>query len=432
MEKEGQKHRRTEEKVQSLLLSHGRLARSMVRSALGLSLGNTGHDAVFNAALIRTAQNLEETIVTPVGVPRVSHPPVRSVVLLTPTENLDGVTTEFLARDVLVHTGLVAQEVLVHGVRSLNGTVGEDLILDGILIGGHSVAGGSEVLVSDPVGGVGASGSALRSGTLRAARRTRTSGVVLASSDLVRKATFVAVIVTTSHDTRGLVVVPSRIRVSTVATHTAGEAAARQDILSGEVSLVGAVGVDANTIGHGLSSAESPAGAASALVADVLGGRAFRTPLLTSIEAVRQVDVANDSLERQLLAALKSTAEVTSVADRSLFETRVERSGPGGLDAVDQVNELGALSGSGLGEGRSLQRLTDVDGQGEASDCLSAGASDIRQHIELTGRDDTGESDGLVEGESTRFDRARTRNGAADIKSLVEERDTEERDDDVR
>jgi len=73
---------------------------------------------------------------------------------------------------------------------------------------------------------------------------------------------------------------------ATVATITAGSAAGSQ-IFWGNLRLELATGVNANSVGHGLNSAESPARAAGALVSDLGDGLAF-WPLLAGIEVSGQ------------------------------------------------------------------------------------------------------------------------------------------------
>ena len=109
-------------------------------------LGQASNDLGLNAALVGATADLEEAVVTPVGVPAVGNSPVVGAVLNTPANDLDGVAAEGLARGVGVHARLVRQEVAEDGEGSLNGAVLLDLC--GNLVNAtHTVAGGAKVLV---------------------------------------------------------------------------------------------------------------------------------------------------------------------------------------------------------------------------------------------------------------------------------------------
>jgi hypothetical protein len=62
------------------------------------SLGDACNNAILNAAFVLASEDLEVSLITPFRVPRVRDEPVRLVVLHTPAENLDGVSTQQLAR----------------------------------------------------------------------------------------------------------------------------------------------------------------------------------------------------------------------------------------------------------------------------------------------------------------------------------------------
>ena len=81
-----------------------------------------------------THKDLESTLITPGVVPGVDTEPVVLTVLGTPTDGLDGVTTESITRLVRVDTTLVGEEIFVDGEGSSDGTVGVDISLDGINI----------------------------------------------------------------------------------------------------------------------------------------------------------------------------------------------------------------------------------------------------------------------------------------------------------
>ena len=74
--------------------------------------------------------DLEQTLVSPVLVPRVHHEPVGRTALGAPADDLDGVTAESLSGLVLVDTRLVTQEVLIDSEGAGDGTILEDVLLD--------------------------------------------------------------------------------------------------------------------------------------------------------------------------------------------------------------------------------------------------------------------------------------------------------------
>lgn len=78
---------------------------------------------------------------------------------------------------------------------------------------------------------------------------------------------------------------PSSTGEPTVAPHTAGEAAAREKIFSGDPSLLASS--DADAIAHGFGRTEGPAGPTSGLVPDLLNRFAVG-PLFTSVEVLRK------------------------------------------------------------------------------------------------------------------------------------------------
>jgi hypothetical protein len=85
-------------------------------------------DLVFNTA--GAGLDLEESLHSPCGSPWVSAEPVVSAILVTETENLDGVTASNIWGGGWIDTWLVVEEVSVDGESTFNWTVGEDFRLD--------------------------------------------------------------------------------------------------------------------------------------------------------------------------------------------------------------------------------------------------------------------------------------------------------------
>jgi len=80
----------------------------------------------FDSTLVLSTENLEVAVVSPVGSPAVSDEPVWGVVLFSPSNNSDAVTSESTSRSVDINTGLVVDEIFVYGEASFNGSIGGD------------------------------------------------------------------------------------------------------------------------------------------------------------------------------------------------------------------------------------------------------------------------------------------------------------------
>ncbi|GMT10917.1 hypothetical protein PFISCL1PPCAC_2214, partial [Pristionchus fissidentatus] len=260
-----------------------------------LDLGKTGDDSLLNSALVRSLDDAEESLLSPLNVPRVGNEPVGGSVLNSPSDDLDCVSSENLSGDVLVDSSGVLVEVLVDGECSLDGSVVEDLLLDGIdllLDGVRRLSLELVVVVALGVGGVGAFGSALGgvgvddSGAVVVVGGA-IDGVGTAGLDGVRLAAGVLVESTASADSLLRHVSPGTDGVSTLASVSAEESTAREEIVGGEGRLLGSIGGNADTVGHGLGGSECPACSSVGLVTDGSDSLAGR-PLLTSVESSRE------------------------------------------------------------------------------------------------------------------------------------------------
>ena len=83
-----------------------------------------------NAALIVSSSNSEESLISPVLVPAVGNEPVRGSAFDSPSDDLDGVSSEGGSGSVVIDSTLVGGEVTVDGEGSLNWSVGHDFGLD--------------------------------------------------------------------------------------------------------------------------------------------------------------------------------------------------------------------------------------------------------------------------------------------------------------
>jgi len=230
-------------------------------------LRHTSPNLALNVALIVATTDTEETVLSPVSVPRVGASPVFDTVLLTIADNLDSVTTLITTAGVVIDTRGVAHEIRVDSEGNLEGTVLDELGLHAVLtIEGVGLR--ALVLISVPVSTIASA--------LLLAFRSRHAGVTAGS---VR-------IALVSHNTNIDPVGPGATRLTALARTTArpGGVRAAVDIFSRKTD--GEVLVDAITIAHGFSSTESPAGTALSLIADLLDGGA-RGPFSTSIKSSR-------------------------------------------------------------------------------------------------------------------------------------------------
>lgn len=267
---------------------------------------DTSNTLRFNAAFILSSDDLEESLVSPIFVPGVSDKPVWGSVFSSPSEHLDGVSSEHGSGGVLVDSALVAEEIFIDVESDFDGSVGHDFGLDGLDGGSDGVGRLGEVLVVFVLGGVGL-GALLgaRGGwDLSWAWGVLTGGVVVAWGKGVGFAPFGVGVEVAGNDTGVLVPLPGSSWVSSVASHSAGSAAA-DHILGRESVLTGLVRGDANSVAHGFDGAESPARSAVSLVTDFLDGVAA-WPLDAGVESVG--DAISFSLDDwELDADLKGT-----------------------------------------------------------------------------------------------------------------------------
>lgn len=194
---------------------------------------------------------------------------------------------------VLVDSGLVGQEVLIDGERSFDGSVGEDFLLD-LLDSSDRVRALSEVLVVG-VGVVVSSNTGSLAGWGWVLGQIWAWGkgsvdVVVAWWESVWLAVSRLVVEVSGDQSVVDPISPGGRRISSVASLSAEESAAREQVLGGDLDLVGLVGGDAISVTHGFSSSESPAGSAVGLISDFLDGIAF-WPLGSGIEVLWQVGV---------------------------------------------------------------------------------------------------------------------------------------------
>jgi len=214
--------------------------------------------------------------------------------------------------------------------------------LDAITLRAHTVATlGTIILAALEVGtavnaGLLALWSALGASAIAVVGRGR---VVCARLKLVGIATRLITIVATIDHTCGLPVLVHSWRDTTVAAHiSVKDAAARSDVLGGEVGGVGSLAVNADAISHGLSGSMCPAAAAFGLVADLLqtgalGSDVLLTPVKIRWEVLHPNFWFPEGKELGWVGLLLGTHEGLGLTEGHTFETLVGASDPGALVA---------------------------------------------------------------------------------------------------
>jgi hypothetical protein len=189
--------------------------------------------------------DLEESLLTEWSSPWVSTEPVVQLTscIITPTEDLDGVTTSNSSGDVVIDTWFVVEEVVVDGEGTFNWTVGVDFTLDG----------GNTQWVDNRSGGTFVLGEWFTVDTFF----STSWSIAIASS--VWEASI--------GDDSGLFnVCPGLVEVATIATHIGR--IARDHIFWGEDNVDLATWLNGKSVWEGFWWTEGPAWTAFLLVSD--------------------------------------------------------------------------------------------------------------------------------------------------------------------
>ena len=88
-----------------------------------------------DATLVGAASNLEESLVTPVSVPRVAAEPVLFAVFNSPAKNTDGVAAKSATSSVMINARLVGGKVFIDDECTFDWTVLINLSHDCFFIG---------------------------------------------------------------------------------------------------------------------------------------------------------------------------------------------------------------------------------------------------------------------------------------------------------
>jgi hypothetical protein len=208
---------------------------------ISLSSNDTSVDTAF------TESDSEETVFTPSWAPRVGDDPVVGTIFVTPTDDLDGMTTESRSTLVSIDTTSIRHEILVDGETSFDGSVLEDVGLDG---------GGVRELHNRSLNSV----VVLDGGTIS------TLGEVLALDGLstVGRSVWEAAI---SDETVADDEPPGEEGNTTVAS-VVHDVVAREEVLGRKDDVDARVGGNAESVGEDFRSSEGPATSAVTLISD--------------------------------------------------------------------------------------------------------------------------------------------------------------------
>ena len=244
-------------------------------------------------------------------------------------------STEHLARHVLVDSRLVGQEVLIHIENRLQRTGFHQFSLNGINAVKNNEDLLEEVLVLRVLHRVpllalsGAFGSGLE---LAALGVEIAQSVMLALGEGVGVAPVLGTIRATSAHALVHERVPGLNGIATLAT-LATVLAAAQDIQGRKTILHLSLRSNAPTIRGSSSSTHSPTRAADGLIAYLLNGGALR-PVRSSIELLGEVSAQHRLLDRNV-SSLQSTDELSEVTGRNGFVSH-----PGGVHSVHLLGDL--------------------------------------------------------------------------------------------
>jgi len=289
-------------------------------SALGKSgqVSLSSDDTTVDTALAES--DSEETVFTPIRTPRVGNNPEVGTVFVTPTDDLDGMTTESFTALVSVDTTSVRHEVLVDSETSFNRAVLLDVGLDG---------GGVRELDDGSLNSV----VVLNSRTISALSEVLALDGL---STVVRSIGEAAVGDETITDDE-----PPGEQGDTTVASVIQDVVAREEVLGREDDIDATVGGNAESVGEDFRGSESPAGSAVALISDGVD---------TSGPLFRGVEVSGDVLNTFIVedSQVLVLGEVDELSTQVLlldlfvghaFELLGDTSSPLALDAVQVVDE---------------------------------------------------------------------------------------------
>lgn len=263
-----------------------------------IKLRETSRNLRLNSQVVGSAQDLEISIVSPVGVPRVGDQPVGSSSLHSPAQDANGMSSKHLSCHVLVHSRLVVDQILVHSECALHGSIGHDLVLDLGNVFAHRVRRLAEFLVITVFDLVTVLALLVALGSLSLggiAGRACSIHVVLTRLNFIGSTSLFRSICTATDQALACPVGPGRARKSSITSESAG-VATRDQIVGREMEIERLIRVNAITVGHRFNGTKRPARSTRALVTDLADGGAVG-PLLARIKVLGKVGESHVALQ---------------------------------------------------------------------------------------------------------------------------------------
>ena len=88
------------------------------------------YDFAFDSAFVDTSKDFECSMITPVTVPWIVNEPIVHIVLSSPSNDLNGMTTKCLAFHVLINARFICWEIFIDSEGSFNWTICHDFLLN--------------------------------------------------------------------------------------------------------------------------------------------------------------------------------------------------------------------------------------------------------------------------------------------------------------
>lgn len=215
-------------------------------------------DFRLDSDVILAAENLEESIISPIAVPRIGDEPVFRAIFNSPAKDANCMPTQGLASNVLINSWLVLHKIFVYCESSFNWSICVNLGHDVTFIALHRVWWFSKVLIRLEVNfviRVQAFILAFRCWSFATARHSGSVHVMLTRLNLVGLAALIWSISAAADDSLTHPIRPCTSRESSVTTESTS-VAARHEMLRREMEVKCSIGMNACTITHRFYSTE--------------------------------------------------------------------------------------------------------------------------------------------------------------------------------
>ena len=236
----------------------------------GFDFWDTGNDLTFNSTFVLSSKNFEESFFSPIFVPWVGNKPVRSSVFNTPSDDFDGMSSQRASTNMMIDTWFIGKEIAVNAESSFNWTVSHDFGLNLFNVWWNTINAIGIPFVLFIASSVNTWFLAFWSWLTGTAWLISSGGVVITWGEIVRLAVFGVVVKPSSNKTWSLEVIPGTWWVSTVASVSAWNSAACQQVFSWDSGLKGLVAGNTDSVTHGFGSTEGPAWSTGWLISNFL------------------------------------------------------------------------------------------------------------------------------------------------------------------